>query len=63
MAYEDFKDLPRKTAPDKVLGDKIFNIARNTKCNAYQRLQWFIVLFKISYFVVVLKVRLCQTSN
>ena len=28
MAYGDFKDLARKTASDKVLWDKAFNIAK-----------------------------------
>ena len=28
MAYGDFKDLPRRTATDKVLCDKAFNIAK-----------------------------------
>ena len=31
MAYGDFKDLARKTASDKVLIDKAFNIAKNPK--------------------------------
>ena len=31
MAYVDFKDLNRRTAADKVLRDKAFNIAKNTK--------------------------------
>ena len=29
IAYGDFKDLPRRTASDKVLRDKVFNIAKN----------------------------------
>ena len=29
MAYGDFKDLLRRTASDKVLHDKAFNIAKN----------------------------------
>ena len=29
MAYGNFKDLPRKTASDKVLHDQAFNIAKN----------------------------------
>ena len=36
MANGDFKDLPR-TAPDKVLRDKAFNIAKNAKYDEYQR--------------------------
>ena len=31
MAYGDFKDLARRTAYDKVLRDKAFNIAENPK--------------------------------
>ena len=37
MAYGDFKDLDRRTAADKILRDKAFNIAKNPKYNAYQR--------------------------
>ena len=37
MAYEDFKDLARRTASDNVLRDKVFNIARNLKYDGYQR--------------------------
>ena len=37
MAYGDFKDLPRRTASDKVLRDKPFNIAKNSKYDGYQR--------------------------
>ena len=37
MAYEDFKDLARRTASDKVLRDKAFNIAKNKKYDGYQR--------------------------
>ena len=37
MAYEDFKDLLRRTASDKVLRDKAFNIARNPKYDGYQK--------------------------
>ena len=28
MAYEDFKDLPRRAASDRVLRDKAFSIAK-----------------------------------
>ena len=37
MAYRDFKDLVRRTASDKVLRDKAFNIAKNPKYDGYQR--------------------------
>ena len=35
-AYGDFKDLARRTASDKVLRDKAFNIAKNPKYDGYQ---------------------------
>ena len=31
MTYRYFKDLPRRTTPDKVLRDKAFEIASNSK--------------------------------
>ena len=37
MAYGDFKDLARRTASEKVLGDKAFNIAKTPKYDRYQR--------------------------
>ena len=37
MAYEDFKDLERRTASDKVFRGKAFNIAKNPKYDVYQR--------------------------
>ena len=37
MAYGDFKDLPKRTAPDKVLRDKAFKIASDQKYDGYQR--------------------------
>ena len=37
MAYGDFKDLTRRTASDKMLSDKAFNIAKNPKYDGYQR--------------------------
>ena len=37
MAYGDFKDLKRRTASDKVLRDKAFNIAKSPKYDRYQR--------------------------
>ena len=36
MAYGDFKDLKRRTASDKVIKDKAFNIAKNPKYDGYQ---------------------------
>ena len=37
MAYGDFKDLKRRTASDKILRDKAFNIAKNPKCGGCGR--------------------------
>ena len=37
MAHGDFKDLKRRTASDKILGNKAFNIAKNPKYHGYQR--------------------------
>ena len=37
MAHGDFKDVKRRTASDKVLRDKAFNIAKNPKYDGYQR--------------------------
>ena len=37
MAHGDFKDLPRRTASDKVLRDKRFNVAKSQKYDGYQR--------------------------
>ena len=37
MAYGDFTYLPRRTASDKTLCDKAFNIAENSKYDGYQR--------------------------
>ena len=37
MAYRDFKDLEKRTASNKVLRNKAFNVAKNPKLDAYQR--------------------------
>ena len=37
LADSDFKDLARRTASDKVLRDKAFNITKNPKYDRYQR--------------------------
>ena len=36
MAYEDFKDLTGRTASDKILHDKAFDIAKNAKYDGCQ---------------------------
>ena len=37
MAYGDFKDIAKRTATDKALRDKAFNIAKDLKHDGYQR--------------------------
>ena len=37
MTYGNFEDLTRRTASDKILHDKTFNIAKKLKYNGYQR--------------------------
>ena len=38
MVKGEFKDLTRRTASDKILHDKAFNIAKNPKCDRYKRI-------------------------
>ena len=62
MAYEDFKDLKKRTAADKVLRDKAFNIAKDLKYDAYQRgLASMVYKFLIKRLKVV--VSLCLQIN
>ena len=37
MAYGDFKDLNRKTCVEKVLCNKMFNIAKDPKYGGHKR--------------------------
>ena len=37
MVYGDFKDLTKRTASDKVLRGKAFNITKNLKYDGYQK--------------------------
>ena len=37
MAFGDFKDLAKRTALDKVLRDKAFNIAKSPEYDGYQK--------------------------
>ena len=37
MAYQDFKDLAKRTAVDKVFRNKAFKIASDQKYDGYQR--------------------------
>ena len=48
MAYRDFKDLARRTASDRVLSDKAFNIDKNPKNDGYQRGLAYLI-YKVFY--------------
>ena len=37
MSHGDFKNLPRRTASDKILRDEAFDIAKNPQYDGYQR--------------------------
>ena len=37
MSNKHCKDLPQKTATNKVVHDKAFKIVKNPKCDGYQR--------------------------
>ena len=54
MAYRDFKDLARRTASDKVLRDRAFNIAKNPMDIKEGLLLWFTIFLIKSRKVVVL---------
>ena len=66
MAYGDFKYLPPITASDKVLCDKAFNIAKNPKCDRYQRgfaPKVYKFSDKTSVYSGGIKMKLYQTKN
>ena len=37
LAFRYFKGLARRTASDEILRDKAFNIAKNPKCDEFER--------------------------
>ena len=37
MVYKDFKDLPRRTASDKLLHDRALNVSSDPRYDRYQR--------------------------
>ena len=65
MACDDFKDLNRRTTTDKVLRDKAFNIAKNSKYDGCQRgLAWMVYkFFEKKLLVEQLKMKLCLTKD
>ena len=66
MEYGDFNGSNRRTAADKVLRDKAFNIAKNSSYDGYQHgldsMIYNFFLIKILQ-VVLLKKRLCKMNN
>ena len=65
MAYGDFKDVTIRTAPDKILHDKAFNIAKNPEYVDINLdlLQWFINRLIKKLLVEQLKMKLCLIKN
>ena len=65
MAYGDYKDLTRRTAADKALRDKAFNIAKNPEYDGYQRGLASIVykLLDKKILVVILKMKIYLIKN
>ena len=53
MTYGDFKHLPRKTAADKVLPDKAFNVAKNPNFYGCQRILASMVYSKCPWVVLL----------
>ena len=65
MAYGDFKYLPRRTISEEISHNKTFNIA---KILTYDRYQGGLASMVYNFFdkkllVVLLKMKICQTSN
>ena len=50
MAYGDFKYLIRRTASDKILGDKAFSIPKNIKYDRYHGDQHRLVSIVYKFF-------------
>ena len=64
MAYEDFKDLNRRTFADKVLRDKAFNITKDPKYDKYQRgLASVVYILMKKRLVAVLKMEIFLINN
>ena len=62
MAYGDFNDSARRTASDKILRDKAFNITKNPKWDGYQR-GLASMAYKFFDKKKLLIFWLCQTSS
>ena len=62
MAYGDFNNSARRTASDKILRDKAFNITKNPKWDGYQR-GLASMAYKFFDRKKLLIFWLCQTSS
>ena len=62
MTYGDFKDLTRRTASEKILREKAFNITKNLKYDGYQR-GLDLMVYKIFDKKSFLKRKILQTKN
>ena len=65
MAYGDFKYLIRRTASDKILHDKVLDIAKNSNMMDINVnfLQWSINLLIKKFLVERLKIKICQAKS
>ena len=65
MAYGDFKDLPRRTAADKALCDKAFNITKYLRHDGYKKGLASMVykFFDKKTKLVLLKMKSCKIRN
>ena len=64
MAYGDFKDLAKTTGSDNVLRNKVFNIAKNSKYDRYQRsLASMVYKFFDKRLIMVEQLNLCKINN
>ena len=64
MAHGDFKDLARRTASDKVLREKAFNITKNPNYDGYQRgLASMVCLIKNMRVVVSLHLQIMKLNK
>ena len=66
MTYGDFQDLAKRTASDKVLKEKAFDIAKNPKYDGYQRAlasMVYKVFDKKNPKLVVLKMKLNKMNK
>ena len=65
MAYGDFEDLSRKLSVDKILHNKTFNIAKNSKYDGYQGglVSWFIFFLIKRLLMEQLKMKIYLIKN